>query len=388
MNRDLLRRQVVLRADLGGELQHADEHRRHPLAVRHAVLLDERQRVLGRELLHHDGGAAEPQRAHAVEERCRVIQRRGRQVDGVGSHSPDRGHHAHLGRLLADSLTGDLVLDAFGPSRRARRIEHPRAFELFRERLGRIAVARHLVRVVAVDRMVADDEPHLGVRHLVEQLNRDRGERVADDEYLRVAIVDDVRGLVTVEVPVDARVEEPGPLRGPTHLEELRAVLHQHRDVIAEPQPGIPEQLRQLIRAVVQLPVRKHRPGRAHDNSRMRRPFRRVPTGPHLLSLPSPKKGQVRRRARAGRGAGNGHAQATCQASEARLAGAEAWSLPAANRASERSNNRTNDFARLHSPKRVVHIVQLDRPRHHRARVQPSRLDQVDEPLEVAAHLA
>ena len=44
----------------------------------------------GIELLHHDHGAAEAHRAHAVEERRRVVQRRGREVHGVLVHAPDR----------------------------------------------------------------------------------------------------------------------------------------------------------------------------------------------------------------------------------------------------------------------------------------------------------
>ena len=77
------------------------------------------------------------------------------------------------------------------------------------------------------------------LRHLVEELGRDRRANVSEiDEHLRVAVVEDVRGLVGVEVPVDAREEEARPLRGPARLEELDAVLHQHRDVVAEAQAG------------------------------------------------------------------------------------------------------------------------------------------------------
>ncbi len=52
------RRQVVAAAHRLGQLQHPAEHRRHQLAVRDPVLLDQRQVVLGVEVLHHDHGAA------------------------------------------------------------------------------------------------------------------------------------------------------------------------------------------------------------------------------------------------------------------------------------------------------------------------------------------
>ena len=59
-------------------------------------------------------------------------------------------------------------------------------------------------------------------------------ERVGDHEHLRVAVVEDVHGLLHVEVPVDARVVEARALCGPACFEELGAVLHEHRDVVAE----------------------------------------------------------------------------------------------------------------------------------------------------------
>ena len=68
------RRDVVLLSGLLGQLEHAHEHRRHHLAVGDVVVVDERQVLLGVEVLHrHDGGAdrvhgeAEPQWGSVVE---------------------------------------------------------------------------------------------------------------------------------------------------------------------------------------------------------------------------------------------------------------------------------------------------------------------------------
>ncbi len=75
------------------------------------------------------------------------------------------------------------------------------------------------------------------------------------DEDLRIAVVEDVRDLVGIEVGVDAREEEPRPLRRPTRLEVLDAVLHQHGDVISEPEARVAEELGEPVRPVVQLAV-------------------------------------------------------------------------------------------------------------------------------------
>ena len=51
--------------------------------------------------------------------------------------------------------------------------------------------------------------------------------------------------------------------------------------MVAEAQPGVAEQLRELVRAVVQLAVGDRLTGRGHDVRELVRPFARVLTGPH-----------------------------------------------------------------------------------------------------------
>ena len=53
---------------------------------------------------------------------------------------------------------------------------------------------------------------------------------------------------------------EPAALRGPARLQVLDAVLHENRDVVAVAQPGVVEQLRELVRPIVQLAVRARLP--------------------------------------------------------------------------------------------------------------------------------
>ena len=85
VDRDLVRRQVEAAAFRLGHLQHAREHRRHPLARGDAIVLDGLQREQRIELRHHHDGAAERLRAGREAERCRVIHRRRRQIHGVES---------------------------------------------------------------------------------------------------------------------------------------------------------------------------------------------------------------------------------------------------------------------------------------------------------------
>ena len=70
------RRQVEARALLLGQLEQADEHRRHHLHVRHAVALDQLQSPSRVEALHDDGRAAEAVHAHREAQRRGVVQRR------------------------------------------------------------------------------------------------------------------------------------------------------------------------------------------------------------------------------------------------------------------------------------------------------------------------
>jgi len=50
---------------------------------------------------------------------------------------------------------------------------------------------------------------------------------------------------------------------------------------------------------------------------------------------------------------------------------------------SEGGDDRADDLARFHRAERVVHLVELDRPRDHRPRVQPTGFDEIREPLEL-----
>ncbi len=83
MDRALHRRHVVFRARFGRQLQHAHEHGRHPLAAARPVFLDESERLFRIEMLHHHDRAAQAVDRHAIAQRRRMIERRGREIDRV-----------------------------------------------------------------------------------------------------------------------------------------------------------------------------------------------------------------------------------------------------------------------------------------------------------------
>jgi len=116
--------QVVAPAHLFGQLEHAAEHGGNPLAVGDAVALDQRQRGLGVKTLHDHGLPAEFEHAQCVAQRRGVVQRRGRQIDGVLVHAHDAGGSQRLGVGLAAQRGGPQGLEhALGPARGTRGIQ-------------------------------------------------------------------------------------------------------------------------------------------------------------------------------------------------------------------------------------------------------------------------
>ena len=225
----LQRRQVVLLAYLRRQLEHADEHRRHDLRGRHLVSLDEREELLGIEVLHHDDGRAETLRRHREAQRRGVVERRGGEVHRRGVDAEEHRHEPGQRRHRAERRTGQRRLHALGPSRRARRVEHVVALDSVGEWLGGIAGDRGFERLVSVDD---------AVEHQLEADVRDRqlGGLLClvcgRDEDLCFAVVDDVLELGGREPRARGRVVEAGVVRAPRDREEQRVVLHAERDVV------------------------------------------------------------------------------------------------------------------------------------------------------------
>ena len=77
---------------------------------------------------------------------------------------------------------------------------------------------------------------------------------------------DDVGDLVGGQVGIDQRVVQPGPLGAALDLQQFRAVLHEHRDVVAALQPGGAQQLRDPVAGSLVLGERHRLAGPAHDD--------------------------------------------------------------------------------------------------------------------------
>ena len=263
MNGAFQRRDVVARAHLVRQLQHAHEHGRHQLRLRGLVFLDEFQKFLSVEMLHDDGGAAERDRHHVEAERCRVIQRRRRQVDAVGRHA------AHVGAensqecvRYVDRIAFEILLDALRPSGGAGRIQHVIARHFIRYRAGRLPGSFP----------VKGTEARLGLVHHVEQ----RAIRLADetpdlfgafrrgDEDFCTAVFQDVGDLILRQVAADRGVVEACALRRPADFHEGEAIFHQQRDVVAGLQPQRAEQMRALVRELVEFAIGDRLAGPGH----------------------------------------------------------------------------------------------------------------------------
>ena len=139
VDRAFQRGDVVARAHLVRQLQHAHEHGRHQLRLRDLVLLDELEEILGVKMLHDDRGAAEHDRHHVEAQRSRVIERRRRQIDALrDSCRTCRAEHAQERDSARRSLAFELPLDALGPAGGAGRIQHVVAGDLVRDRRRRL----------------------------------------------------------------------------------------------------------------------------------------------------------------------------------------------------------------------------------------------------------
>ena len=260
-------RLVVALAHIGRQLQHAAEHRGHPLRVRDAVVLDELQRPLGIESLHHHDRAAGAVGRQAPVERSRVVERAGREPHRVGVEPVQVAVRREVAGHRPRRLEGQRLADPLGQSGRARRVEHlaPRDFRL--HRACRRAVAGVFVLREPVEGS-AHGETHAQPRQPVADPGR-RGQARGRDQRDRAAVVDDVVELGTGEQRADRRVVEAGPLRGPHDLEVRELVLEEDRHVVAGAQPRGVEELRELVRPHVELRVRERRAARAHDHCRL-----------------------------------------------------------------------------------------------------------------------
>ena len=253
---------AVAQAHFGRELQHAHEHRRHPLAVGDAVALDQRQRLLGVEVLHDHRGAAEAHHRHVEAQRRGVIERRGREVDRVGTEAVERRRDVEQRRWRVDRLVEQLGLDALRPPGGARGIEHVAPGALVGEARRRLRGQRVFPGFVP-DQHTAHRVAMPQGRVPAEQRGGLAGEAGGDDEQLCAAVADDVLGFRRRQARAHGGEEQPGALRRPENLEIACVVVEQQRDRVAALEAEAAEQLRALVGARFELAV-------GHDLARVR----------------------------------------------------------------------------------------------------------------------
>ena len=107
--------------------------------------------------------------------------------------------------------------------------------DLVGERIGRVLVGRRLVRLPAGRRAV-DHQAEAHVAEVRLEPLRQRGQARRGHDGDRAAVLDDVAGLVGLEVPVDRRGRQPDSLGAPEDLEVPLVVLHQDGHVVTGPQ--------------------------------------------------------------------------------------------------------------------------------------------------------
>ena len=123
------------------------------------------------------------------------------------------------------------------------------------------AVGDGVVAVVGVEH-----QAHRAAREVRQHRRHDRGHRGRRDDRLRVTVVDDVARLVGVEMRVDRREIQAAAGRGPQRVEEPFVILGEDRDVIAASQPAVAQEMRELIRALVELAIGDDAARVGHDH--------------------------------------------------------------------------------------------------------------------------
>ena len=270
------------------------EHRRHHVRVGDAVLLDQRERrapppsrpssrsgtpIAAGAVSENDSGAAW---YSGPVQRCTC--RWPRYCVSCATPSAPRGSG---GRRTP-----------FGPTGRARRVEHRGCRRPGRRCRCPSSGASTVVPALEPVDVAADGDDRARSRGARSAASRATvGEARVGDERRRFAVVDDVARLVAGEVPVDGREPQPGALRGRDRLHELGPVRAHQRDAVARLHAACPQRAHQPVRVRVQLG-----PGavaRLGDHRRTRRRSR--PPRTRRACPDPPLRGAVRDRARSRR---------------------------------------------------------------------------------------
>ncbi len=268
MDGDLHGADVVGGPDLLGQLQHAHEHGRDPLAVGRSVLLDEGEGLRRVEVLHDHDGRPEAQEVHAEGQRGGVVERGGGEVDGVLVRPEDEADQRGHGLRGAQWGAGEGGLDALGPTGGARGVEHRHAFDGAGRLLGGLGGEQVLQRLAAVDG-AADRRQQVEAAELVHELRHLVGLGRRGDQDPAARVLQDVAQLLGREAGADGRVVQPGVAGAPGQREVVDPVLQAEGDVVPGPQPERAEEVGQPTRRLVELGVGHHLARAPHHDRRV-----------------------------------------------------------------------------------------------------------------------
>ena len=144
------RRQVTTGARLFRQPQQPHEHRRDHLRRGDAVALDQLERPIGVEAVHHHRRPAQPVHGHVEAQRRRVVERCRREVDRVRTEAVEALEQRHDRRRRPDRGERQRRRDRLRAPRRPRRVQEIEALALVLERRRRALGDQGVV--VAVDR--------------------------------------------------------------------------------------------------------------------------------------------------------------------------------------------------------------------------------------------
>ncbi len=116
----------------------------------------------------------------------------------------------------------------------------------------------HFLEILVAGDRAADRELSLDPRKEMivgQQLLCDLGHCRRCEEDARIAVVGDIGDFARRKTRGNAGVVEPCPLRRPADLVEARIVVHEDGDGIARLQARIAEEMRQLVRSLLEFPV-------------------------------------------------------------------------------------------------------------------------------------
>ena len=257
VNDEAERRQVVAFLDLVRQRQQPVEHGRHHVRVRNAMAFDELERLPRVPPVHqHDADAARLRYHERQLQRCRVVQRARAEMKLPSPGAVARGPGERGGRGGGGCRGRDIAVHAFRPAGRARGVEHPGPDARLVDVVAGLGRQRVGVRLEAVD-VATHHQPHGRVRRV---RGRDGGDvAIAGVGYhrARLTVVDDVRSLLTGEVPVHGCQAEAGAIGCNDDFDELRAVRAKQRDTRPWTYAASAQCTHQPVRLSVQLGERR-----------------------------------------------------------------------------------------------------------------------------------